>query len=209
MVNQQARISNSEANDEDNFFFGGTGTAVNKQHIIQMLGNDDDLAGFGDEPFGNQMAIGEGEDDEIEPLVGPTLNLFKLSGQNMPTETDKYESSVYQTPELNPNLNESMKINLNDSTKNATDEQLLAAIKKLEYDSNSQQQRQRQPEILMSTMTKARPGIGVSNFVTAQDSGSEENVPDSNESSFEEDQPIKNNEKEIQDISDVIKNPFE
>ena len=33
--------------------------------------------------------------DEVEPLIGSTLNLFKLSGKNMPTETDKYESSVY------------------------------------------------------------------------------------------------------------------
>ena len=38
----------------------------------------------------------------------------------------------------------------------------------------------------MSTMTKARPGIAVSGFLTAQDSGSDENVPDSNESSFDE-----------------------
>ena len=41
----------------------------------------------------------------------------------------------------------------------------------------------------MSTMTKARPGAAVSGFMDNQDSGSEENVPDSNESSFEEDAP--------------------
>ena len=38
----------------------------------------------------------------------------------------------------------------------------------------------------MSTMTKARPGIAVSGFLNAQESGSDENVPDSNESSYEE-----------------------
>ena len=50
-----------------------------------MGSDEDDLAGFGEEPYGN----------EVEPLVGSTLNLFKLSGKNIPTETEKYESSVY------------------------------------------------------------------------------------------------------------------
>ena len=78
---------------------------------------------------------------EGEPLVGSTLNLFKLSGKNIPTETDKYESSVYQTPELNPQLNESMKLNnngANNGCQSSSNDQVIAAIKKLEYDSNSQ-----------------------------------------------------------------------
>ena len=62
-----------------------------------MMSNDDDLAGFGEMPIDHGY-----DEDEHEQLVGSTLNLFKLSGKNMPTETDKYESSVYQTPELNP-----------------------------------------------------------------------------------------------------------
>lgn len=48
------------------------------------------------------------QDDGSSNLVGSTLNLFKLSGQYLPTETEKYESSVYQTPELNPSFNESL-----------------------------------------------------------------------------------------------------
>ena len=98
--------------------------------MIQLLDNDEDeLAEFVDEVY----------DNEAEPLVGSTLNLFKLSGKNIPTETDKYESSVYQTPELNPQLNESMKANQAGSINNATsNEQVIEAIKKLEYDSNSQ-----------------------------------------------------------------------
>ena len=149
-----------------------------------MMDNDDDLAGFG------EMQMDHGDDiDEVEPLIGSTLNLFKLSGKNMPTETDKYESSVYQTPELNPQLNDSQKIN--DSVSN---EQVMAAIKKLEYD-----------QIQMSTMAKARPGISVSGFIMGgKDSGSEENVPDSNESSFDGDK-----DGEEEDISEVVKNPFE
>ena len=73
----------------------------------------------------------------------------------------------------------------------------------------------------MSTMTKARPGIAVSGFLNAQESGSDENVPDSNESSFEEEadelrekaqkrqQDDEAEEEEEEDISEAIKNPFE
>ena len=74
------------------------------------MANDADLVGFGDEPYDNKLMMNDVDEDEVQPLVGSTLNLFKLSGKNMPTETDKYESSVYQTPELNPQLNESMKL---------------------------------------------------------------------------------------------------
>ena len=72
----------------------------------------------------------------------------------------------------------------------------MAAIKKLEYETSSQQKNDRllQSEILMSTMTKARPGIAVSGFITgAKDSGSDENVLDSNESSFEEEDQSQSN----------------
>jgi len=74
-------ISESEVLDEDNFFYGGL--------------KEGDSNNLDEEKF--QILI------EKEPLVGSTLNLFKLSGRNLPTETEKYESSsVYQTPELNP-----------------------------------------------------------------------------------------------------------
>ena len=82
--------------------------------------NGDDLEEIVDEAYNNKLLMGANDEDdensmidysEVEPLVGSTLNLFKLSGKNIPTETDKYESSVYQTPELNPQLNESMKGN--------------------------------------------------------------------------------------------------
>ena len=49
------------------------------------------------------------QDDDDEPMASSTLNPFKFSGRNLPTETEKYESSVYQTPELNPSLNDSLK----------------------------------------------------------------------------------------------------
>ena len=55
----------------------------------------------------------------------------------------------------------------------------------------------------MSTMVKARPGVAVSGFLAADESGSEENVPDSNESSEDEDCD------EVDEISQVVKNPFE
>lgn len=105
--------------------------------------NGDDLEEFVDEAYSNKLLMGANDEDdenEVEPLVGSTLNLFKLSGKNIPTETDKYESSVYQTPELNPQLNESMKGgNQAGSIHNATsNEQVIDAIKKLEYDSSSQ-----------------------------------------------------------------------
>ena len=211
------RISDSEVHDEDNFFFGGGGGGVGMHHDVVDV--DDVVGGFGADGTDQTSLTYENDklllpDDVVagdllqiegEPLVGSTLNLFKLSGKNIPTETDKYESSVYQTPELNPQLNESMKLNNNVPNngggvcQSSSNDQVIDAIKKLEYDSNSQQQRQLQPELLMSTMTKARPGVAVSGFLSAattqddkkeeeQDSGSEENVPDSNdeeESSFE------------------------
>ena len=55
----------------------------------------------------------------------------------------------------------------------------------------------------MSTMIKARPGVGASDLDCVRDdnSGSEENIPDSNESD-EEDQ-------ENDDIiADIVRNPF-
>jgi len=73
------RVSESEANDEDNFFFGGD--------------KPGELADF--EPESYAYVTDKAPLSEPEPLVGATLNLFKLSGRNIPTETDKYESSVY------------------------------------------------------------------------------------------------------------------
>ena len=98
------RVSESEILDEDNFFYGGGGS----KHVGEMVDfeggpnvflSDKDENGYHD--------LRQDEDDE--PMASSTLNPFKFSGRNLPTETEKYESSVYQTPELNPSLNDSLK----------------------------------------------------------------------------------------------------
>jgi len=102
----------------------------------------------------------------------------------MPTETEKYESSVYQTPELNPSLSESHKqLPTNGSQPTS------AVIKRLEYDSGLRRQ-----DDQMSTMTKAMPG-GLDRM---HESGSEENIADSNDSEDQEDY----------DVLKASKNPF-
>ena len=131
--------------------------------------------------------------DEPEPLVGSTLNLFKLSGKNMPTETEKYESSVYQTPELNPQFNDTLK----QTNQGHNQEQ---EPKKLDYDEDYFEN-----DGPMSTMIKARPGIGASDLEYGRDdnSGSEENIPDSNESISEKD-----DQEDDDIIADIVRNPF-
>ena len=96
-------------------------------------------------------------------MATSTLNPFKFSGRNLPTETEKYESSVYQTPELNPSLSD-MPIN---------GVQSHNVPKRLNYE---------MVEGRMSTIAKARPGGSRAN----NDSGSDENIPDSNESDYDQ-----------------------
>ena len=57
----------------------------------------------------------------------------------------------------------------------------------------------------MSTMIKARPGIGASDLEYGRDdnSGSEENIPDSNESISEKD-----DQEDDDIIADIVRNPF-
>lgn len=92
--------------------------------------------------------------------------MFQLSGTNIATETDKYESSVYMTPELNPQLDDTLKANTNGSNPEGTP---MDAVKSLDYRSEPKQE-------TMSTMAKARPAD--------QGSDSDENVQDSNDSDY-------------------------
>ena len=180
------RISDSEVReDEENFFYGG-----NKQGDLADF-EPESYAYITDERQPIELALQRDDIDEPEPLVGSTLNLFKLSGKNMPTETEKYESSVYQTPELNPQFNDTLK--QPNQGQNQQQEP-----KKLDYNEDYFEN-----EGPMSTMIKARPGVGASDLDCVRDdnSGSEENIPDSNESD-EEDQ-------ENDDIiADIVRNPF-
>lgn len=104
-----------------------------------------------------------------------TLNPFNFSGRNLPTETEHYESSVYQTPELNPSLNDSVK---HQNANVFGNDQSIGevTIKKLDYEYDSTNNNN-----LLSTIAKARPGTLRTGDV---DSGSEENIPDSNDSEY-------------------------
>lgn len=98
------RVSESEILDEDNFFYGG-GDAKQIGEMVDFEGGPNVYLQGNVENGFNDLR----QDDDDEPMASSTLNPFKFSGRNLPTETEKYESSVYQTPELNPSLNDSLK----------------------------------------------------------------------------------------------------